>query len=89
VGILYGLEGAGTAVNNLSINQEIGFQLSGSTSPELVDNVVEDVAVVAFLIQGESTAQLTGNTCSAVQAGIVILEQAEPELGGNDCPVSQ
>lgn len=89
VGILYGLEASGTAEANLSINQQLGFQLSGTASPSLVDNTVENVSVAAFLLQGESVAQLDGNECDGAQVGIVVLEQAAPELGDNGCPLAQ
>ena len=87
VGILYGIAGAGIAVGNLSVDQQLGFQLSGTTQPTLTDNTVENAEVAAFLIQGESTAALSGNTCTGGGVGIVVLEDAAPELDENDCSV--
>ena len=87
VGILYS-GGAGRAEGNESLNQQIGFQLSGTSSPELVDNVVGTVGAASFLIQGSSKATLSGNRCETARPGIVVLEQAAPELSENACPVA-
>lgn len=87
VGILYGGAGAGSAQDNLSINQQLGFQLSGTTAPVLIGNTVEDAAVAAFLIQGESVAELSNNACVRGNVGIVVLEDAAPVFDSNDCSV--
>jgi len=87
VGILYGGDGAGIADGNLSINQQLGFQLSGTTAPQLTNNTVEDASVAAFLIQGQSIAELSGNGCLGGSVGIVVLEEAEPVLTGNTCSI--
>ena len=87
VGILYGIAGAGIADGNLSIDQQLGFQLSGTAQPTLTNNTVENAEAAAFLIQGDATAALSGNVCSGGGAGIVVLENAAPELGDNDCSV--
>ena len=88
VGILYGVDGAGTARDNLAINQQLGFQISDSAFPELADNTVESASVAGFLIQGEAAPELSGNECST-EPGIVVLEEAEPVLGDNACLVTR
>ncbi|MFT5268097.1 MAG: parallel beta-helix repeat protein [Acidimicrobiales bacterium] len=87
VGILYGGDGAGTADGNLSINQQVGFQLSDIAAPQLTNNIVEDASVAAFLIQGQSIAELSGNSCLGGGVGIVVLEEAEPVLTNNACSI--
>lgn len=89
VGILYSGSSSGRAEGNVAANQELGFQLSGTASPELVDNSVEGVGTAAFLIQGEAAARLSGNTCETNKPGIVLLEQAAPDIGTNNCAVVQ
>jgi len=88
VGILYGLNATGLAQGNLSINQQLGFQVSDAAAPDLVENTVESIEAAAFLLQGDSTPSLTGNSCEATQPGIVILESAAPSLGSNDCALA-
>lgn len=87
VGILYGGDGAGIADGNLSINQQLGFQLSDTTAPQLTNNIVEDASAAAFLIQGQSTAELSDNDCLGGGVGIVVLEEAEPVLTNNTCTI--
>lgn len=88
VGFLFRDTATGSAQSNRTAGHSIGFQISDSASPELIGNTVEQVIDVSFLLQGDASPLLDGNTCPAAVPGIGVLEQATPDLGTNQCQVA-
>ncbi|MFT4989191.1 MAG: parallel beta-helix repeat protein [Acidimicrobiales bacterium] len=88
VGFLFRDTATGSAQLNRTAGHSIGFQISDAASPELIDNTVEQVIDVSFLLQGDASPRLDGNTCPAAVPGIGVLEEATPDLGTNLCQVA-
>lgn len=89
-GVVYRDAAAGEFRGNVVAGLRIGLQLTGSSSPGVVDNVFERIAL-ANLVYGDTTSGLvSGNSCAPTEiAGISVNASANPDLRANGCTVAR
>ncbi len=80
----------GVVRDNRLINFVFGIQVNGSAAPDLIGNLLEEIALtsISYVDSGGGTA--SRNTCSgnSLSAAINVTADANPTLSDNNCTVN-
>ena len=74
--------------NTVSGSGSFGVQVGETAAPAVIGNVFTAIEVASILFVDTSTGEVSGNECSG-GAGIGIAPTASPEVGTNNCVVSE